>query len=96
MSICSYCQTKSRPSVRAARVLVALHPFQPIRDRIYRGKRSYVPAVLRYNAVPPRLLLEICNLANTEDRRLLQTRAFREKVAAAVVDGILGFFGENP
>lgn len=75
---------------------LALHPFQPIRDRIYRGKRSYVPAVLRYNAVPPRLLLEICNLANTEDRRLLQTRAFREKVAAAVVDGILGFFGENP
>lgn len=74
---------------------LAIHPFQPIRDRIYRGKRAWVPAVLRYNAVPPRLLLEICNLANTEDRRLLQTREFREKVAASVVDGILAFFGEK-
>jgi len=74
---------------------LAIHPFQPIRDRIYRGKRAWVPAVLRYNAVPPRLLLEICNLANTEDRRLLQTRDFREKVAGSVVDGILAFFGEK-
>ncbi|GMU64800.1 MAG: hypothetical protein AMXMBFR36_10740 [Acidobacteriota bacterium] len=75
---------------------LAVHPYQPVRDVIYRGRRAWVPAVLRYNEIPPRILLEICNLANVEDRRLLQTRAFREKVAEAVVDGIRAFFGEKP
>jgi N-acetylmuramoyl-L-alanine amidase len=54
-----------------------------------------VPAVLRYNAVPAKMLLEICNLANDEDRRLLQQSAFRETIAAAIVDGILRYFGES-
>jgi N-acetylmuramoyl-L-alanine amidase len=71
---------------------LAVHPYQPVRDRIFRGRRAWVPAVLRYNAVPAKLLLEICNLANDEDRRLLQTRPFREEIAAAVVDGILAYF----
>ncbi|HLF57237.1 MAG TPA: N-acetylmuramoyl-L-alanine amidase [Thermoanaerobaculia bacterium] len=72
---------------------LAVHPYQPVRDRIFRGRRAWVPAVLRYNAVPAKILLEICNLANDEDRRLLQTREFRERIAAAVVDGILAYFG---
>jgi N-acetylmuramoyl-L-alanine amidase len=66
-----------------------------VRDRIFRGRRPWVPAVLRYNAVPAKLHLEVCNLANDEDRRLLQTTAFRERLAAAVVDGILLYFGEK-
>lgn len=74
---------------------LGVHPFQPVRDRIYRGRRPWVPAVLRYNAVPAKLLLEVCNLANEADRKLLQTRAFREQVADAVVDGILGYFAEK-
>ncbi len=74
---------------------LGVHPFQPVRDRIFRGRRPWVPAVLRYNAVPAKLLLEVCNLANDEDRRLLQTTAFRERLAAAVVDGILVYFGEK-
>jgi N-acetylmuramoyl-L-alanine amidase len=74
---------------------LGVHPFQPVRDRIYRGRRAWVPAVLRDNAVPARLLLEICNLANAEDRRLLQTRSFRDEVADAVVGGILAYFGEG-
>jgi N-acetylmuramoyl-L-alanine amidase len=72
---------------------LAVHPYQPVRDRIFRGRRAWVPAVLRYNAVPAKVLLEICNLANDEDRRLLLTRSFREEIAAAVVDGILAYFG---
>ena len=52
-----------------------------------------MPAVLRYNAVPAKLLLEVCNLANVEDRALLTTRAFRQRVAASVVDGLLSYFG---
>jgi len=74
---------------------LAVHPYQPVRDRIYRGRRAWVPAVLRYNGVPAKMLLEICNLANDEDRRLLQTRKFREEIAAAVVDGVLAYFGES-
>ncbi|MGH7336786.1 MAG: N-acetylmuramoyl-L-alanine amidase family protein, partial [Myxococcota bacterium] len=73
---------------------LAVHPFQPVRNRIFRGRRPWVPAVLRYNAVPAKVLLEICNLANDEDRRLLQQSAFRETIAAAIVDGILRYFGE--
>lgn len=74
---------------------LAVHPFQPVRDRIFRGRRAWVPAVLRYNAIPAKFLLEICNLANVEDRRLLQLREFREQVAAAVVSGLRGYFGEE-
>jgi N-acetylmuramoyl-L-alanine amidase len=72
---------------------LAVHPFQPVRDRIFRGRRAWVPAVLRYNAVPAKLLLEVGNLANPEDRRLLQTRAFRDRVARAVVAGLRSYFG---
>jgi len=74
---------------------LAVHPFQPVRDRIFRGRRAWVPAVLRYNAIPAKVLVEICNLANAEDRKLLQTIEFRESIADAVVDGILAFFGER-
>ena len=73
---------------------LAVHPFQPVRNRIFRGRRPWVPAVLRYNAVPAKVLVEICNLANDEDRRLLQKAAYRETIAAAIVDGILRYFGE--
>ncbi len=72
---------------------LGIHPFKPVRDRIYRGRRAWVPAVLRYNAVPAKFLLEVGNLANVEDRALLTTRAFRQRVAASVVDGLLGYFG---
>ena len=41
-----------------------IHPDKPIRDKIVRRRRSWVPAVLRYNAIPAQLLLEVCNLAN--------------------------------
>lgn len=74
---------------------LAVHPFQPVRDRIFRGRRAWVPAVLRYNAIPAKALLEICNLANDADRKLLQSLAFRDAIADAVVDGILAYFGEG-
>ncbi len=71
---------------------LAVHPFKPVREKVIRNRRSWVPAVLRYNAVPAKLLLEICNLANHEDRKLLQTRAYRQRVAEAIVQGILGYY----
>ncbi len=77
---------------------LAIHPEQEVRDRIIRCRRCrpFVPAVIRRNAVPAKLLLEISNLNNREDRRLLRTRAFRQKVAEAIVDGILAYYGQAP
>jgi N-acetylmuramoyl-L-alanine amidase len=73
-----------------------VHPYKPVRERIIRQRRrEFVPAVLRYNAIPAKMLVEVCNLANEQDRRLIQTRAFRQNVADAVVAGILAYYGED-
>ena len=72
---------------------LAVHPDKPVRRQIVRRRRPWVPAVLRYNAVPTAVLLEVCNLANPEDRRLIQTRAFRQHVAEAIAAGVLDYFG---
>jgi len=45
--------------------------------------------------VPAKMLLEVCNLANTEDRRLLQTREFRQQIAEAIVAGIVDYYGDG-
>jgi N-acetylmuramoyl-L-alanine amidase len=70
-----------------------LHEFQPIRRNVIRGGREWVPAILRYNQIPARVLVEVCNLNNPEDRRLLRSRAYREKVAAALVEALVDFYG---
>jgi N-acetylmuramoyl-L-alanine amidase len=72
-----------------------VHPFKPVRDKIIRNSGEWVPAVLRYNSIPAKILLEVCNLANDEDRKLIQTRAFRQQVAEAVVRGLLAYYGQD-
>ncbi len=73
---------------------IAVHS-KPIRDRVIRNRREWVPAVLRYNSVPAKVLVEVCNLANDADRKALTTRRHRELLAEAVVQGILDYYGEN-
>ena len=72
---------------------LAVHDDKPVREQIVRRRRPWVPAVLRYNEVPTAVLLEVCNLANPEDRRLIETRQFRQRVAEAVAAGVLDYFG---
>ena len=72
---------------------LTIHANKPVRDRVIRANRAWVPAVLRFNAVPSKVLLEVCNLANAEDRRLIRTSSFREKVAAGVADAIISYYG---
>jgi N-acetylmuramoyl-L-alanine amidase len=72
---------------------LGVHPDQPVRQKIYRGRRPWVPAVLRYNAVPAEMLLEVGNLANEKDRKLLQTRAFRQQAAEAIAEGLRTYYG---
>jgi N-acetylmuramoyl-L-alanine amidase len=72
-----------------------VHPDKPVREKIIRKRREWVPAVLRYNSVPAQVLLEVCNLANPEDRELIQTREFRQKVAERIVEGIVEYYGDS-
>lgn len=76
-----------------ARGGLSVHPFKPVREKVIRRRRSWVPAVLRYNAVPAQVLVEVGNLANPRDRELMQTRGFRQRIAEAIVRGILGYYG---
>jgi N-acetylmuramoyl-L-alanine amidase len=84
----------------AAKIVAAMrrsglpvHPFSPVRTHVIRAGREWVPAVLRYNRVPNRVLVEIANLANDEDRALIVTRGFRQRVAESVAAGLVEFFG---
>ena len=65
----------------------------PIRRNVIRGGREWVPAILRYNRIPARVLVEVCNLNNPEDRKLLVTRGFRDKVARSLVWALVEFYG---
>src|SRR5439155_3970709 len=69
-----------------------IHPFDPVRDNVVRSGREWVPAVIRYNLVPTRMLLEICNLGNRSDRQLMKTKRYRQQVADAVYRGISEFY----
>jgi N-acetylmuramoyl-L-alanine amidase len=71
-----------------------VHPDKPIRGKIIRGRRQYVPAVIRFNAIPSKVLVEVCNLANSSDRKLIQTQEFRQQVAESIVKGILSYYGQ--
>ena len=73
---------------------LAVHPDKPVREKVIRKSRAWVPAVLRYNAIPAQVLVEVCNLANSQDRQLIQTTEFRQQVAEAIVSGILSYYGQ--
>jgi N-acetylmuramoyl-L-alanine amidase len=77
-------------SLRTNELLV--HPHRPVRDRVLRGRRSYVPAVLRYSLAQHAVLVECSNLANSEDRSLMLQATWREKFARAVVEGMAAAF----
>ena len=71
------------------------HPFNPIRDSVVRDGREWVPAIIRYNMVPTRLLLEICNLGNSDDRALIRTKKYRQQAAEAMVRGLVNFYADR-
>jgi N-acetylmuramoyl-L-alanine amidase len=71
---------------------LAVHPFEPVRDNVIRQKKEWVPAVIRNNQVPTRMLLEVCNLGNKKDRELLKTKKYRQQLAEAIYQGIVDFY----
>lgn len=71
---------------------IALHPYDPIRNKIIRYKKYWLPAVLKMNIVPTKILIEVLNLNNEEDRKNLLDKEFRAKLSQAIFDGILNYF----
>ena len=74
---------------------LAVHLFAPVRDRIIRQSKAWVPAVLRANRVPVEVLVEIANLNNADDARLVRDPAFREKTSTAIVNALLHYYGQS-
>ena len=73
-----------------------VHSFSPVRTHVIRAGREWVPAVLRYNRVPNRVLVELANLGNEEDRALMKTRVFRDSLAESLASAVVAFFGGPP
>ena len=71
---------------------IGIHPYLPVRDRIIRDGRTWLPAVLRGNSVPVKVLVEIANLNNAVDRARIQDAEFRESVARAFTDALLHYY----
>ncbi len=73
---------------------IRVHENMPVRDRVLRGRRGWVPAVLRYTAAGNAVLIEVGNLSNAEDRALITSREWRERIARAVVEGLAATYDE--
>lgn len=71
-----------------------VHDQKPIRSVIYRDpRRPFVPAVIRYNRVPTRMLIEVCNLNNRHDRAEMRKHEYRQAVADAFVETVYRTYG---
>ncbi len=71
---------------------IPVHSNKPIRDRVRRGRDTFVPAVLRYSLAQNAVLVECSNLANAEDRANLTDQEWREAFSLALVEGIASAF----
>jgi N-acetylmuramoyl-L-alanine amidase len=69
-----------------------VHPFDPVRDNVIRNRKEWVPAIIRHNMIPTRLLLEVCNLGNPKDRELIRTKKYRQQLAEAMYQGLVDFY----
>lgn len=65
-----------------------VQPYQPIRERVIRGREVWLPAVLRGNVVPTKVLVEMVNLNNDEDAALLSRAKDRERLAQSLASAL--------
>jgi N-acetylmuramoyl-L-alanine amidase len=72
---------------------LAVQKYQPIRERVIRGRGTWLPAVLRGNAVPAKVLVEMVNLSNAEDAGVLAAAAERDSLATALLDSLVAYLG---
>jgi N-acetylmuramoyl-L-alanine amidase len=74
---------------------IAIHTPKTIRGYIIRSRRSrpWVPAIIRYNAAPTKVLVEIGNIRNTSDAANMKLPAWRQRFARAYVDALIAAYG---
>ena len=66
----------------------------PIRAQIRQeGGVVYVPAVLRNNKIPTKILIETANIINSQDAKALADPAWRNAFAEAYVEALKAYFG---
>jgi len=83
--------------VRALKkVDLPVQPYQPIRERVIRGHEVWLPAVLRGNVVPTKVLVEMVNLSNPDDAALLGRATDRDRLAKALAAALADQFGPGP
>lgn len=75
---------------------LAVQPYQPVRNKVIRGRHKWVPAVLRGNAVPNKVLVEMVNLSNAEDAATLASARQRDRLAEGLLQSLYRYFGELP
>jgi N-acetylmuramoyl-L-alanine amidase len=71
-----------------------VQPYHPVRDKVVRGRKNWVPAVLRGNAVPAKVLVEMVNLSNASDAALLGAASDRDRLARAIERSLQRYFAE--
>lgn len=74
---------------------INIHPYDPVREKIIRYKKYWLPAVLKMNLVPTKLLIETVNLNNEEDRKLILSQEFRKKISEAIIEGLISYFHKS-
>lgn len=73
---------------------VVIHTPQPIRGKI-RNKGTYSPAVIRYNPISTKLLLEVGNCKNTADAARMLDPKYRQKIAESYVSALEVYYQTN-
>ncbi|WP_230479519.1 N-acetylmuramoyl-L-alanine amidase AmiA [Izhakiella capsodis] len=70
-----------------------LNQIRPIHHLHSQHTEQAAFAVLKSPSIPS-VLVETSFITNPQEERLLDTSVFRQKIAGAIVDGIIGFFNE--
>lgn len=85
----TFAETLTR-SLRAHNPPLKVHSIgNPIRSEIRKsGGKSYLPTVLRNTAVPTKVLVEVANMNNPQDRAHLANPQWRQWFAEAFVDAL--------
>lgn len=67
----------------------------PIRHVIRQsGGQAYLPAVIRFNAVPTKVMIEMANMTNPADQQRLADPKWRQWFAESLVRGIRNYYEE--
>jgi N-acetylmuramoyl-L-alanine amidase len=67
----------------------------PIRSKIRRRNKVFVPAVIRFNKVPTKVLIEAANLVNPTDRKWVSDPWWRQQFSLAITDAVKRHFGTS-